>query len=61
MKVLLALGILGALIIVPFYKMRVRWAVDLWRRIKLIVIIYCVVVFVAAVSRLIFNFDAIYG
>lgn len=55
------LGVVGALIIVPFYKMRARWAVDLWRRIKLIVVIYCVVVFVAAVTRLIFNFDAIYG
>ena len=61
MKVLLALGVVGALIIVPFYKMRARWAVDLWRRIKLIVIIYCVVVFCAAIARLIFNFDAIYG
>jgi hypothetical protein len=60
-KVLLALGVIGALIIVPFYKMRARWAVDLWRRIKLIVIIYCVVVFCAAIARLIFNFDAIYG
>ena len=61
MKLLLALGVIGALILVPFYKMRVPWAVNLWRRIKLIAIIYCVVVFVAAVSRLIFNFDAIYG
>ena len=61
MKVLLALGVVGAMIIVPFYKMRARWAVDLWRRIKIIVIIYCIVVFAAAVSRLIFNFDAIYG
>jgi hypothetical protein len=60
-KVLLLIGIVGALIIVPFYRMRARWAVDLWRRIKLIAIIYCVVVFVAAVTRLIFNFDAIYG
>lgn len=61
MKLLLALGVIGALIIVPFYKLRVRWAVNLWRRIKLIAIIYCVVVFVAAVTRLVFNFDAIYG
>jgi hypothetical protein len=60
-KLLILLGIVGALILVPFYKMRARWAIDLWRRIKLIVVIYCVVVFAAAVARLIFNFDAIYG
>jgi energy-converting hydrogenase Eha subunit H len=60
-KLLLLLGVIGALIIVPFYKMRARWAVDLWRRIRLVVIVYCVVVFVAAVARLVFNFDAIYG
>lgn len=61
MKLLLLIGLIGALIIVPFYKLRVRWAVELWKRIKLIAIVYCVVVFVAAVVRLVFNFDAIYG
>ena len=61
MKLLIAIGVIGALIIVPFYKLRVRWAVELWRRIKLIAIVYCVVIFVAAIVRLVFNFDAIYG
>jgi len=60
-KALLLIGVVLAVILVPLYRMRVRWVVDLWRRTKLIAIIYCVVVFVAAVSRLIFNFDAIYG
>jgi energy-converting hydrogenase Eha subunit H len=60
-KLVLLLGLIGALIIVPFYKMRARWAVDLWRRMRLVVLLYCVVVFVAAVVRLVFNFDAIYG
>jgi energy-converting hydrogenase Eha subunit H len=60
-KLLIAIGVIGALIIVPFYKLRVRWAVELWSRIKLIAIVYCIVVFAAAVARLIFNFDAIYG
>ena len=50
-----------AVILVPLYRMRVRWVVDLWRRTKLIVVIYCIVVFIAAVTRLIFNFDTIYG
>ena len=61
MKALLLLTVAAGIILVPLYRMRVRWVVDLWRRVKLIAIIYCVVVFVAAVSRLIFNFDAIYG
>jgi hypothetical protein len=60
-KVLLILGVVMAVILVPLYKMRVRWVVSLWQRTKFIVVLYCVVVFVAAVSRLIFNFDAIYG
>jgi hypothetical protein len=60
-KLLLILGVIGALLILPFYKMRARWAVDLWRKLRLVVIVYCVVVVVAAVVRLVFNFDAIYG
>jgi hypothetical protein len=50
-----------AYILVPFVKLRQRWAVDLWRRIRLVVIVYCIVVFAAAVARLVFNWDAIYG
>ena len=61
MKVLLLLSIVVAVVLVPLYRMRVTWVVNLWRRTKLIAVIYCVVVFVAAVTRLIFNFDAIYG
>ena len=61
MKALLLLTVVAGVILVPLYRMRVRWVVDLWRRVKFIAIIYCVVVFVAALSRLIFNFDAIYG
>ena len=61
MKALLILGVAVAVILVPLYRLRVRWVVDLWRRTKLIVVLYCVIVFVAAVLRLIFNFDAIYG
>jgi hypothetical protein len=60
-KALLILGIVLGVVLVPLYRMRVRWVVDLWRRTKLIVVLYCVIVFVAAVLRLIFNFDAIYG
>ena len=61
MKALLILGVVVAVILVPLYRLHVRWVVDLWRRTKLIVVLYCVIVFVAAVLRLIFNFDAIYG
>jgi len=60
-KALLILGVVAAVILVPLYRLRVRWVVDLWRRTKLIVVLYCVIVFVAAVLRLIFNLDAIYG
>jgi hypothetical protein len=60
-KALLIFGVVIAVTLIPLYRLRVRWVVDLWRRAKLVVVIYCVVVFVAAITRLIFNFDAIYG
>jgi hypothetical protein len=60
-KVLLLLSIVVALALVPLYRLRVRWVVSLWQRAKFIVVLYCVVIFVAAIVRLIFNFDAIYG
>ena len=61
MKILIWATIIAALILFPFYKMRARWAIVLWQRIRLVAIVYVVVIFIAAVSRLIFNFDAIYG
>ena len=61
MKVLLLLSVVVALALVPLYRLRVRWVVNLWQRAKFIVVLYCVVIFVAAIVRLIFNFDAIYG
>jgi hypothetical protein len=60
-KLLLLIGVLGLVLLLPFYKMRACWAVGLWRKLRLVVIAYCVVVLVAAVVRLVFNFDAIYG
>ena len=61
MKVLILLSILAALIVAPFLKMRRPWAVKLWNRVRLFFVIYVVVIFLAAVTRLVFNWDAIYG
>ena len=57
---LIVLMVVGALVLVPFLKLRAPWAVTLWRRMRLIVIVYVVVVFLAAIARLAFNWDAIY-
>jgi hypothetical protein len=61
MKVLFLLLILGGAAVLPFSLIKAPWAVKLWRRIRLIVVIYVLVIVFSAVLRLIFNWDDIYG
>ena len=45
----------------PFVALKRPWAVRLWQRFKLFVVIYAVIVLVAAVVGLVSNWDDIYG
>ena len=61
MKLLFLLLVLGGVVILPFTLIKAPWAVKLWRRLRLIIIIYVLVIVLSAVLRLIFNWDDIYG
>jgi hypothetical protein len=60
-KVLFLLLVVSGLALLPFVALRRPWAIKLWQRFKLVVVIYAVVVAVTAIVSLIFNWDGIYG
>jgi hypothetical protein len=60
-RLLILLLLAGLAVTVPFAFMRKPWALKLWRRARLIVVVYVLVVLIAAVVRLIFNWEDIYG
>jgi hypothetical protein len=55
--ILLAVGVAT----LPFAFLRQPWAVKLWQRIRLLVVLYALVILVSAIVSLIFRWDAIYG
>jgi energy-converting hydrogenase Eha subunit H len=61
MKLLLALGLVGALALWPFIALKRPWALRLWGRVKLILVVYVLVLVVATVLRLAFGWHDIYG
>ena len=61
MKLLLLILIGGGGLIMPFVLLKRPWALRLWRRIRLIVFIYVLVIVLSAVVRLVFNWNDIYG
>jgi uncharacterized membrane protein SirB2 len=60
-KVLFLLLLVSGLALLPLVALRRPWAIKLWQRFKLVVVIYAVVVAVTAIVSLIFNWDGIYG
>ena len=60
-KILLILGLVGIVGLLPFVFLRQPWALRIWSQFKLIVVVYVLVIFLAAIVRLIFNWDDIYG
>ncbi|HEY4684794.1 MAG TPA: hypothetical protein VII57_01985 [Dehalococcoidia bacterium] len=61
MRALLFLLLAGALATLPFLFLRQPWAVRLWRRARLVAIIYAVVILVSAIVALVLRWDDIYG
>jgi hypothetical protein len=60
-KLFLIAGLLALVGFMPFVVLRRPWAVRIWSRVKLVVVVYVLVVFLAAILRLLFNWDDIYG
>ena len=61
MKVLLLIMVLSVLATLPFVLLRRRWAVVLWRRAKLVAVLYALIILTSAIVRLVFGWDDIYG
>lgn len=61
MRVLLLLLLLAGLAILPFAMLRQPWALRIWRRLRMAILVYVVVIVVAAVVALVFRWDEIYG
>ena len=61
MKVLLLIMVLSILATLPFVLLRRRWAIVLWRRAKLVAVLYALIILTSAIVRLVFGWDDIYG
>ncbi len=60
-RALVLLLLAGGLATLPFLFLRQPWAVRLWRRARLLAVIYAIVILVSAIVALILRWDAIYG
>jgi hypothetical protein len=60
-KILFLLLLVSGLALLPFVALRRPWAIKLWQRFKLVVVIYAVVVVVAGIVGLISDWEGIYG
>ncbi len=47
--------------LIPFVVLRKPWAVSLWRRLKVIIVVYAIIIATAGVVRLVMNWESIYG
>ncbi|HLF76815.1 MAG TPA: hypothetical protein VJB57_04935 [Dehalococcoidia bacterium] len=61
MKTLLLLLVAGGAVMLPFVFLKQPWAIKLWRRLRLVIVIYVIVIFISAVVRLVLNWDEFYG
>jgi hypothetical protein len=61
MRLLLLLSLVGGLAIFPFVMLRQPWAVRIWQKLRLFVVIYAIVILVSAIVALVFRWDQIYG
>jgi hypothetical protein len=59
-KILFLILLVSGLALLPFVALRRPWAIRLWQRFKVVLVIYAVVVAVSAIVGLIFNWDEIY-
>ena len=61
MKMLLLIMVVSILATLPFVLLRRRWALVLWRRAKLVAVIYVIIILTSAIVRLVFGWEDIYG
>ena len=61
MGLIVLIMILSIVAILPFVWMKRPWAIAIWRRAKLIAVLYALIILVSGIVRLAFNWDDIYG
>jgi hypothetical protein len=61
MRVLILLLLLAGLVTLPFAFIKQPWAVRLWGRVRMLLVLYALVIVVSAIVALVFRWDAIYG
>jgi hypothetical protein len=54
--------VIGAVVLMPMVTMfKLPWAIGLWRKLKLLLLIYALVILASAIAGLILRWDEIYG
>ena len=61
MGLLILIMVLSVIAILPFVWMRRPWALAIWRRAKVIAVMYALIILLSGIVRLAFNWDDIYG
>ena len=61
MGLIILLMVLSIVAILPFVWLRRPWALMIWRRAKIIAVLYAAIILVSGIARLVFNWDDIYG
>ena len=61
MRALVIILLVGGIALWPFVLLRRPWAMRVWERFKLVIVVYVLVVALAAIFSLIFRWDEIYG
>ena len=57
----LVILLLASGLTLPFLMLRQPWAVTLWRRLRILAVVYALVILISAIASLVFRWDAIYG
>ena len=60
-RLFLFLLLAGGLAVAPFAFLRRPWALRLWRRFRLVLVIYVLVIVTSAIVSLVLRWDDIYG
>jgi hypothetical protein len=60
-KILLLLMLLSLIGLIPFVILRKPWALRLWRRIKIIIVVYAIIIAISGIVGVVTNWGDIYG
>jgi len=53
--------VVSLLALIPFVILRKPWALTIWRRLKIIIVVYAIIIATVGILRLIITWEDIYG